>query len=206
VSFKASPTQVNTGAYDATIKAWFAGAPRDRDVYWTYFHEPEDNIAAGEFTAAEYRAAWQRISALADTAGNTKLHATLILMCFTLEPSSGRTFADYYPGASAIDVLGWDCYNGNASKGTYIDPAAQFDRVLATSKSLGKPFAVAEFNSHLVAGDGGAGRAAWLKTSASWLATNHAVYVSIFDSPVGGDYRMTDSASQQAWKQVVASY
>ncbi|MGZ4582516.1 MAG: hypothetical protein ACXVXG_17920, partial [Nocardioidaceae bacterium] len=70
VSFKASPQQVLTGAYDATLTNWFQAAPRDRDIYWTYYHEPEDNIEAGEFTAADYRAAWTRIAALADKAQN----------------------------------------------------------------------------------------------------------------------------------------
>src|SRR5664279_384231 len=41
VSFKATPASILSGTYDAAYKAWFAAAPRDRDVYWVYFHEPE---------------------------------------------------------------------------------------------------------------------------------------------------------------------
>ena len=92
-------------------------------MYWTYYHEPEDNIEAGAFTAAQYRAAWQRISSLALRANNPRLHATLILMCYTLTPASGRSFADYYPGDAYIDVLAWDCYNQVWAKGQYIAPA-----------------------------------------------------------------------------------
>lgn len=40
-------------------------------------------------------------------------------------------------------------------------------------------------------------------SSATWLAANHALFVSIFDSPVGGDYRLYDTAPQAAWRQVI---
>ena len=48
VSFKVSPQTVLTGAYDATLKSWFATAPRDRQIWWSYYHEPEDQIEAGD--------------------------------------------------------------------------------------------------------------------------------------------------------------
>ncbi len=206
VSFKATPQQVLSGTYDATLTSWFETAPRDRDIYWTYYHEPEDNIEAGDFTAADYRAAWQRISTLADKAQNPRLHATMILMCYTLTSYSGRSFADYYPGSAYIDVLGWDCYNQYWGKGSYIDPAAQFAAVLATSKSTGKPFAVTEFGSQIVAGDTtGAGRAAWLRASAAYLSAQSALFVTYFDSPITKDYRLLDTNSVQAWKAAIAS-
>ena len=205
VSFKATPQTVLTGAYDASLKSWFATAPLGRQIWWSYYHEPEDQIEAGTFTAAEYRAAWQRISSLADTAGNPDLHATLILMCFTLEKTSGRNFADYYPGSAYIDTLGFDCYNQMAGKGGYIAPADQFDSVLAVAGSTGKPWGVAEFGSHLVAGDSGAGRAAWLTESGAWLQVHHASWVSYFDSPVSGEYRLMDAASKAAWRTVVTT-
>jgi hypothetical protein len=47
VSFKLAPQEVNAGVYDAVLTNWFSTAPRDRDIYWTYFHEPEDNMEAG---------------------------------------------------------------------------------------------------------------------------------------------------------------
>jgi cell division septation protein DedD len=206
VSFKLMPQDVLTGAYDAALTSWFATAPRDRDTYWTYYHEPEDNIEAGQFTAADYRAAWTRIAALAAKAQNPHLHATLILMCYTLSAYSGRSFADYYPGPSVIDVLGFDCYNQDWANGTYIDPATQFAAVLAVSRATGKPFAVTEFGSQLAVGDPtGVGRAAWLKASAAYLAQQGAVLVTYFDSPVSHDYRLLDTPSLLAWKAVIAT-
>ena len=206
VSFKVDPAQVLTGAYDATLTSWFETAPRAKDVYWTYYHEPEDNIEAGAFTAAQYRAAWQRISSLALRANNPRLHATLILMCYTLTPASGRSFADYYPGDAYIDVLAWDCYNQVWAKGQYIAPSTQFAGVLNESAATGKPFAVTEFGSQVAVGDTtGAGRAAWLRASAAYLSSVGAVAVTYFDSPVDNDYRLLDANSLAAWASVVAS-
>jgi hypothetical protein len=206
VSFKASPQQVLTGAYDATLSNWFQTAPRDRDIYWTYYHEPEDNMARGEFTSADYKAAWTRIAALAAQAQNPHLHSTLILMCYTLSPYSGRTFSDYYPGSSVIDVLGFDCYNQDWAKGEYISPATQFAPVLAASAQTGKPFAITEFASQLAAGDPtGTGRAAWLGASAAWLSANGALLVTYFDSPHSAEYRLLDTPSLLAWKAAIAT-
>lgn len=205
VSFKASPQQVLTGAYDATLANWFATAPTTKAIYWTYFHEPENDVERGAFTPAQFTAAYQRISALADRAHKPNLHATLILMCYTLSPYSHRSFASYYPGSAAVDVLGWDCYNQSWKKGAYADAASMFANVLSTSASTGKPFGVAEFGSQLIAGDSsGAGRAAWLKASGSYLAAHHAAFVTYFDSPVSNDYRLRDAASIAAWRSVVA--
>ena len=122
VSFKATPQQVLSGAYDALLDNWFATAPRDRDVYWSYYHEPEDNIEAGDFTAADYRAAWQRVSAISHRTQNPRLHSTLILMCYTLSQSSGRSFADYYAGASYIDVLGLGLLQPDLGQGSVHRP------------------------------------------------------------------------------------
>ena len=205
VSFKASPQSVLAGAYDTTLRDWFATAPRGRPIWWSYYHEPEDQIAAGAFTAADYRAAWQRIASLADAAGNPDLHATLILMCYTLEASSGRSFADYYPGGTVIDTIAFDCYNQLASKGSYVSPTAQFAGVLAEAAATGKPWGIAEFGSQLVAGDNGSGRAAWLQASGAWLAAHNAAFVTYFDSPVAGEYRLLDAPSQQAWRTVITT-
>jgi hypothetical protein len=204
VSFKASPSQVMSGALDGQLKTWFANAPKDRPTWWTYYHEPEDDIENGAFSAADYRQAWQHISALADTANNPKLRATMILMCWSLSKGSGRSWQDYYAGSAAIDVVSFDCYNQQWEKGTYVNPADQFAAVLAVSESTGKPFAVGELGSNMANGDSGAGRAAWLRSVASFLASHHAAYVTYWDSPAAGEtHQLTDAPSQKAWRDVV---
>jgi len=210
ISFKYAPKDVAAGKHDAYLKNWFQTAPRDQDVYWTFYHEPEDNVAGGEFVAADYRAAWTRLRQLANAANNPRLHATLILMDWTLNPLSGRKWKDFYAGKNVIQVLGWDAYNTKAKKGEYQPVEEIFGPVVAASKAEGLPFAIAETGSHLVAGDKGAGRAAWAKAMVKYLAANKALYVSYFDidwsksSGVAwgvGDFRLRDSNGMAVWRE-----
>jgi hypothetical protein len=198
VSFKALPQKILSGADDAALSAWFDSAPTDRTIWWSYYHEPEDNIAHGQFTAAQYRAAWDHVAALAAGAHHPNLRATLILMCKTANPSSGRRFTDYYPGPSVINTLGWDCYSNAYSTGRYDSPATVFGKAIGLSESLGKPFGFAEWGSQLAAGDNGTGRARWIAASAAYLRAKGAAFATYFDVNVGGTFVLADPASRVA--------
>jgi hypothetical protein len=201
ISFKLPPKDVLAGKYDDSMTRWFASAPRDRSVYWIYYHEPEDNITSGEFTAADYRAAWRHLRTMADKAGNSRLRSTLVLMGWTLDPASKRTWRDYYPGRDVIQVLGWNLYNLGAKKGRYDDPTAMYNRVVVTSQAERLPFGIAETGSHLVAGDNGSRRAAWLRATNAYLTQHKALWVVYFDlNWESGDYRLTDPQGRTAWR------
>lgn len=202
VSFKAQPKDVIAGRVDSYYLNWFATAPRDHITYWTYFHEPENDIEAGSFTAADYRAAWVHLAALANRAGNPKLKSTLILMGWSAQPASKRNWLNYYPGSATIDVLGWDVYQHGADKGVYQDPQNMFEEVMSVSKGAGKPWAVAEVGSKLAPGDAGSRRAQWLVKLGQYLKSQRVAFVTYFDSKVGGDFRLLDAPSAQAWRQV----
>jgi hypothetical protein len=199
ISFKADPVAVVRGDDDAYLTAWFAAAPRDRVTWWTYFHEPENDVEAGAFTAAQFRAAFTHVAALADKAANPELRATLILMGWTAVTPT-RNISDYYPGANVVDVLGWDVYNRAAALGKMYSPPDQvFGKVVALSRSLGKPWAIAETGAPLIPGDTGAGRAAYLESAGSYLRSSGAVFVTYFDCTHGGAYTLNDIASIRAW-------
>jgi hypothetical protein len=206
VSFKFNPSQILNGSEDSAMRSWFANAPRDRDIYWVYYHEPEDDIAAGAFTAADYRAAWARLAGLAKQANNPRLHATLVLMQWTLSSSSGRNWLNYYPGSNVIDVLGWDVYNLEFKKGAgdYEDPNKLLAPVIAASNSVGKPWGVAELGGAKINTDpSGSARAAWLKQLTSIMTSNHALWVTYFDLDWENgsyDYRLRDTSSINVWK------
>jgi hypothetical protein len=207
VSFKFAPQDVIAGKEDSLMKSWFANAPRDRNVYWSYFHEPEDQIRDGAFTAAQYREAWTHLASLADAANNPRLISTLILMQWTLMKGSGRNWQDYYAGSGVIDAFGWDVYNGNSANdnGTYNSPASLMDPILAVQKQTGKPYGVAELGAKRASSDtSGSGRAAWLAGIVSIMRNSGALWAEYFDtdkSNVGRyDWRLTDAASQAAWR------
>lgn len=141
VSFKLTPASVISGSQDSLLNSFFGSIPTNRRVWWSYHHEPEDEIESGAYTAVDYRAAWEHIIALAPK--RSTLRATLILMTYSLYKPS-RNIPDYVP--NGLDVLAWDSYltvntqtvNGvvNASK--------------AWSDSYGLGYAIAETS---VAGD-----------------------------------------------------
>ncbi|TCP54824.1 glycosyl hydrolase family 26 [Tamaricihabitans halophyticus] len=206
VSFKMAPQEVVDGQHDAHMRDWFAGAPKDRDIYWTFFHEPEDNVEQGEYTTEQFRAAWQHLAGLAKEAGNDRLHATLILMDWTVDPASGRQWTDYYPGDEYIDILGWDSYNQIGGETTeYRSPEDMFGELIRVSEQAGKPFAIAETGSDLATGDSGEQRAAWLREVVDYLTKHGALWVQYFDvdytSHGHSDYRLRDEPSQSAWRE-----
>ena len=206
VSFRIPPATVISGSADTQLRNWFRTAPTDHITYWNYMHEPEDDIERGAFTTAQYRAAWARIAGLAREAANPQLRATLILMCFTVNPNSRRTWTNYYSPGN-VDVLGWDCYNHGEAKGIYGDPTNLYSRAITTSRNAGLPWGMAEFGSRLAVGDtSGAGRAAWLLRVSRYFVDEGAVFASYFDTNGDGksDYRLLDEPSRQAWFDVIS--
>jgi hypothetical protein len=177
ISFKLPPAQVVDGSHDAQLAAFFAATPRL--TYWSYWHEPEDDIARGAFTAAAYRAAWTHIAVIARDSGKP-LRATLILMGFSTKPGSGRTWTDYYAGPNVIDVLGWDCY----SHGRTDTPATIYGSALNASLQAGKPWAIAETGVPSVQVPNPAERQAKLTAMATYLsnAQERPEFVTYFDS------------------------
>ncbi|MEO8108177.1 MAG: hypothetical protein ABI720_12765 [Actinomycetes bacterium] len=204
VSFKANPVDILSGKHDAYLSNWFATAPKDREIWWTYWHEPEDDVERGGFTAQQWRDAYRRIAGMADAAKNPNLYNTVILMCWTVNPRSGRSFDDFFPGGDVVEAIGWDCYSVANSSVAYAKPEEMYGRALATTSELGLAFGVAETGSLLAPTDpDGVKRAEWLGSIGRWLGDRDASFVCYFDSVVGGEFRLQDVPSQQAWRQVV---
>jgi hypothetical protein len=202
ISFVAPAAQVLSGQHDRTLRAWFRHAPGGDPIWWTYWHEPEDNIAAGDVSARRYRAAWRHIHAIARRVGGANLHPTLVLMAWTARSASGRRVRDYYPG-DFIDVIAWDGYNPPGSSG-YAAPREIFGPAAATTKRLGNRFAIAEVGSVLVPGDEGSRRARWLVNVARFAAGQSAAFVSYWDAKIPNeDYQLRDLPSRLAWRSVV---
>lgn len=204
-SFRAAPAAVLSGAHDRRLRRFFTSAPHTRDIYWSFNHEPEPEIAAGEYTAREYRAAWRHIAFLADSVCNRRLHATLILTGFTTNPISRRDWRDYYPGGRVVDVLAWDIYNGALRRASqYQDPAIVFGPAAIISSEAGKPFAITEMGTVETPDDpSGLGRARWLARSGAYLASQNAVFVTYFDSLRDGAFLLSDQPSIAAWRRLV---
>lgn len=204
VSFKLSPGEVVAGVHDDALRSWFASIPTDRPVWWSYFHEPENDAEDGAFTAEDFRAAFRHVSEIAAEAPHPTLHAALILQCRTAVGAEGRAVADFDPGADTYDVLAFDCYNRQVNDRVYPDPAAWLAPVVAAAQQVGRPWALAELGSQLVEGDDGTSRAIWLQEVAAYAIAQQAPFVTYFDSAVTGtDYRLADEPSRSAWHGIV---
>jgi cell division septation protein DedD len=199
VSFKALPTDILSGADDAVLSQFFDTAPTNYPIYYSYYHEPEDNIAAAQFSLADYKAAWAHVVALSKAAHNPQLHSTLILMAWDLDKASGRNWKDYLPAGGIISTLGWDAYPAGAvaDRNPQLSPPAAFmGPAIAASKSVGLPYGFAEFGVPDISG-----RGAWLDQVGQYIMNSGAVFGTLFKAA-----QMTDASSIGAWHtQIVAS-
>jgi hypothetical protein len=202
VSFKALPTAILSGADDAALSHFFDTAPTGHPIYYSYYHEPEDNIAAGQFTLADYKAAWARVVALADAAHNPDLHSTLILMEWDLQKASGRDWKSYLPGGGIISTLGWDAYPVGSATNVRPQPTPPADFMgpaIAASQSVGLPFGFAEFGLSTANG-----RPAWLTQVGNYLMNSGALFASLFNgNQQYPTLQLTDQASMNVWRSFV---
>ena len=206
VSFKVSPQSVNSGQYDAAFTAWFKAAPRDRRSWWSFMPEPEDDIARGTYTAAQFRSAYSRLAGLSRMGGNPQLTSTLTLMAYTAGScgrGSTRNILDYWPGGGNVDEIAFDCSNRGVGVGQYTDPAQMLTGARDAAKQLGKPWGLGEIESQLLPGDDGRQRAAWLIGVARFVVANGGMFACYFDEKRAVDFRLIDSASKAAWRSVV---
>jgi hypothetical protein len=202
VSFKALPSAILSGADDAALRQFFDSAPTGHPIYYSYFHEPEDNIAAGQFTLAGYKAAWAHVVALANAAHNPYLHSTLILMEYDLTKASGRNWKNYLPGGGIISVLGWDAYPVGSATNVHPQltaPADFMGPAIAAAKSVGLPYGFAEFGLSTPRD-----RPAWLTSVGKYLMSSGALFGSLFNgSAQYPTLQLTDPASVAVWRGYV---
>ncbi len=203
VSFKANPSEILSGAADGTLSHFFNTAPTGHPIYYVYYHEPEDNIAAGQFTAAAYKSAWAHVVKLADAAHNPSLHSTLALMNWDLEKGSGRNWKNYLPGGGIISTLAWDAYPvGSAvNRNPQPTPPAEFmGPCITASKSVGLPYGFAEFGLSTTTG-----RPAWMTKVGNYLMSSGALFGSLWNGDAQfPTLKLTDPASIAVWKSFVA--
>ncbi len=202
-SFKGNVANAATGAFDARITAFLASKPAGIKAWVVFHHEPEDDIARGEYTAADFVAATTHLAPVIRAAGGIP---TEILQSYTLRPDSGRDWHTYY--SPAVDVFGWDGYN-SARRGddpSYKAPKDFLDPVLAVAKETGKPFGFGEFGSPCIRTDPScSGRAAWITAMGKALRAAGAQFGIYWNQKTDVDFTLKDAGSVDAWKTLVAS-
>lgn len=200
VSFKCSLVDLLKGVLDGALLTFLKSIPVGSIV--ALYHEPEDNIKSGEFTAAQFRASQSYVKSLIAKNG-LDLKFALILMGWTLDPAAKRNFSDYFsPGI--YDYLGWDCYNLSALG--YDSPEKVLGKVLDKGVEMSLPTLICEWGSTLKGGDDGTKRAEWVTAMGAYMRDRGVKAAAYFDRLTEkNDFRLSDSASKAALRALVAS-
>lgn len=125
-SFRLPPAQVASGQQDAALRTFIASTPKN--VVLTNHHEPEQEIEAGDFTFAQFRAANARLNRLVDEQnardGGTR-KVSVILMISTFTGFQGRNAENYWPTTAkgdggTVDLISADVYTAPHGTGTTV--------------------------------------------------------------------------------------
>ena len=153
ISFKVPPARLAAGDYDAKIIAWLTSIPAGWTVWLTFWHEPGDELRAGRFTAAEYRAAWRRLSDLVRRQARLPDVDVYLAPVFGAYQVDTAGWADsWVPAPTEVDLLCWDMY-GNPTGGPglsspYPNVQETVDKCLYVTERLGfTQWGVSEFNA-----------------------------------------------------------
>jgi hypothetical protein len=170
----AGATMATIANYDSFFNGIFAGlaAAGVQNGIYVFYHEPEDNVQNGEFTAAQWRAAQAHIAALVHASPLVGWRFGTVLMEYTLTPQSGRDPENYY--VPTADILLWDAYNGVdthepgkpycTTDPSAVPPGVVLQPVIDYCAAKGKPYGYAEFGcARQMADSTGVKRTAWLQ-------------------------------------------
>ena len=159
MSFKADAQAIVNGRHDRYLRNWFTNLPNNVTIWWSYYHEPEDNFQTASRVNL-YKRAWARITRIErSTPTNGNLRATFI---HTMHSVWTGTWARHYPGDSVIDVLGFDGKIKNWH-GRYIPASRHYAEARAIANRHNKPWGLAEMGATILRGHSAAERAAWMR-------------------------------------------
>jgi hypothetical protein len=204
-SIRITPQRVLQGSYDSELRHYFGSAPRHTPIFWNYWHEPEDEIRAGRFTAGQYRQAWRHVARIAASFCRGNLYPTLVLMGWTANSAATPRWTEVDPGRRYVSVYAWDPYNGALGDATsYVAPRNIFGPAVRASRRAHRPFAIAETGTVRVPGDAdGTGRAKWLAKVASYSRKHRAAFVTYYQSTRNGDFELRDRPGIAAWRRAM---
>lgn len=93
------------GTTGAEIRAFAATIPADATVFGTWWHEPENDIASGEFTLRYWKRTMVRLCGVMRKNGIIPIR---VLMAWSLFPQSGRNIRSYDLPKGTIAIAAFD--------------------------------------------------------------------------------------------------
>jgi hypothetical protein len=137
-SFQLPPADVASGADDAILNTFIASTPKN--IVLTNYHEPEQEIDAGLFTFAQFRAAEAHLAYLVhqqnSVDGGTR-KVSVVLMVSTFTGFKNRNPENYWPTAAEstaplanpVDLISADVYSAPHATGTAGVPLGYTDGI-----------------------------------------------------------------------------
>ncbi|MFV2172352.1 hypothetical protein ACFHW2_11780 [Actinomadura sp. LOL_016] len=221
-SGKPSPTSLASGSLDNATRNFLLSIPASHTAFVTIWHESDVKIKQGTagYSAAQYKAAWQRFFAIVREvqADRPHLYGCLIFGSYSyINPKPGATLPELWPGNGSdgrplVDLVAFDGYafTGNES-GSYMWGAGrQF------ADQHGVAWGIAE--AGLAQGVTGPAGATWMQTQADYAAVNgagphsSAAFLCWFGSTVGdvlatpGHYSQTRAKSAAISQQYYSPF
>lgn len=208
-TFNLPPQDVASGADDAELQAFIASTPADRPYYLTNYHEPEQEIESGMFTAAAFRASEAHLAGLVHAqnlldGGQRKV--SLVLMISTFTGFKKRNPVTYWPTTTdclatvapcdLLDLVSVDAYALPHATGTTGVPIGYTDGVNWKSASTllspaykwaaahSTPWAISELG-YLEDVHNPTRRATELTNAVTYAKNNGALFVEYWDSRGG---------------------
>jgi hypothetical protein len=224
-SFQIPPTQLSgTTTWDARVKTFVASLPKNSFV--TNWHEPENDIEAGTFTAAQWRAALVKLAQLvrqvnAADGGHRKV--SVILMYDTVYGYKGRDPMNYWPGKDPngrnwADVISFDTYalphntmtaccpRGFTDGVKWQQPKYLLDPSIAFARKIGSPWMISEFG-YLEDVNNPTRKAKAITDFVAYARANGALSIEYWDNYGSrADWQLRYSAAAtKAWRDALAA-
>jgi hypothetical protein len=188
------PAEVAAGSWDTRISAFVATTPRNSIL--SIWHEPEQEIEQGVFTAAAFRDMMVRYKGLVGAQnlrdGGTRL-VSVVLMVSTFTGFNGRTPETYWPGSSGADLISVDAYGSPSGTNTTRAPIGYTDGrnwktadallspVYSFAVSKGAQWGVSEFG-YLVDVNNPTRKAQTITDGVAYARSHGAVMFEYYDS------------------------
>lgn len=195
------------GKYDHQIRAWARSVPRT-GIFATVDHEPETDMSAADFVAL------QRHVYTVVKAANPTIHWGPIYTAYWWDPSQPDHYVGnpsaWWPGKQYADFVGLDWYGPDPRPMTTSPSFREWYRMFAP---MGLPLLIPEYGQYYApAGQSPdpaklKARAQAIRQDARWIADHPQIKAWLYwmGGSAKGTWRLTDRASQQAWRSVAAS-
>jgi hypothetical protein len=202
----------DTAAQNA-FKTFLGTVPANHDLIVAAYHEPEDNIAAGSFTLAQFKAVTNKVGQLIKDVGNPRIKFAFIIMgAYTFDSGGPYAAWDWDSGWNwnVIDYVGVDPYRFKPTEPSMKQmlTVANFGRggaglsCMQRLQAWGKPIIIPEWactetNVTL------ANKAQWIRDAWAWMKewnTAHPTQPIVAASYFNTDYFQNNGQPTASWE------